>query len=245
LENAMPIDILLTIMLTATIQSIFGVGMLLFGTPILLLLGYSFIDALGVVLPISIAISLLQVIKHVDYVDKTFFKNVLRYCVPVIVLFLALITSVKINVGFIMGIFLLLVALKSFLPQVENVLKSIVKYERLYLVMTGFVHGVSNLGGSLLTVMIYSKNYPKDTTRVTAAACYAVFAAFQLLTLVVMQTEFTIAYDIRAFFVQVGIVTFLFVEKMLYGNIDNEKYNRIFAIFLFVAGFALIAKSML
>lgn len=77
-----------------------------------------------------------------------------------------------------MGIFLLLVALKSFLPQVDNTLKSIVKYERLYLIITGLVHGVSNLGGSLLTVMIYSKQYPKDTTRVTAAACYAMFAFF-------------------------------------------------------------------
>ncbi|MDD2863550.1 MAG: hypothetical protein PHC99_02345 [Methylococcales bacterium] len=241
----MPIDILLTIIVTATIQSIFGVGMLLFGTPMLLLLGYSFVDSLGIVLPISIAISLLQVLKHVDYVDKVFFKNVLRYCIPVIVLFLALIASIKINVGFIMGIFLLLVALKNFLPQVENALKSIVKYERLYLVVTGLVHGVSNLGGSLLTVMIYSKNYPKDTTRVTAAACYAVFALFQLLTLLIMQTEFTIAYATKAFLVQIGILTFLVVEKMLYGNIDNEKYNRIFAVFLFVAGFALIAKSML
>lgn len=241
----MPIDILLTIIVTATIQSIFGVGMLLFGTPMLLLLGYSFVDSLGVVLPISIAISLLQVLKHFDYVDKVFFKNVLRYCIPVIVLFLALIASIKINVGFIMGIFLLLVALKSFLPQVEAALKSIVKYEKLYLVITGLVHGVSNLGGSLLTVMIYSKNYPKDTTRVTAAACYAVFALFQLLTLLIMQTEFTIAYATKAFLVQIGILTFLIVEKMLYGNIDNEKYNRIFAVFLFVAGFALIAKSML
>ncbi|GDX84069.1 hypothetical protein LBMAG43_01110 [Methylococcaceae bacterium] len=241
----MPIDILLTIIVTATVQSIFGVGMLLFGTPILLLLGYSFIDALSVVLPISIAISLFQVIKHIDYVDKIFFKKVLRYCIPVIVLFLALITSIKINVGFIMGIFLLLVALKSFLPQVDNTLKSIVKYERLYLIITGLVHGVSNLGGSLLTVMIYSKQYPKDTTRVTAAACYAMFAFFQLITLLIMQTDFSIAYDIRAFFVQIGIVTFLIVEKMLYGNINNEKYNHIFAIFLFTAGLALIGKSML
>jgi hypothetical protein len=241
----MPIDILLTIILTAAVQSVFGVGMLLFGTPILLLLGYSFVDALGVVLPISIAISLLQVVKHVNYVDKTFFKNVLRYCIPVIVVFLALITSVKINVGFVMGIFLLLVALKSVLPQFENFLKSIIKYERLYLIMTGFVHGVSNLGGSLLTVMIYSKQYQKNTTRVTAAACYAMFAIFQLVTLMIMQTEFTIPYDIRAFFVQIGMVVFLIIEKILYGNIDNEKYNQIFAIFLFMAGLALIGKSLL
>lgn len=239
------LDILLTITLTAAIQSIFGVGMLLFGTPILLLLGYSFIDALSVVLPISIAISLLQVVKHVEYIDKVFFKNVLRYCIPVIVLFLALIASVKINVGFIMGVFLLLVALKSFLPQMEQWLQAIVKYEKLYLLVTGFIHGVSNLGGSLLTVIIYSKNYPKDTTRVTAAACYAIFAIFQLVTLLIMQSEFTIPYDMRAFFVQIGVVTFLIIEKMLYGKINNEKYSRIFAIFLFVAGAALIAKSML
>jgi uncharacterized protein len=239
------LDILLTITLTAAIQSIFGVGMLLFGTPILLLLGYSFIDALSVVLPISIAISLLQVVKHVEHIDKVFFKNVLRYCIPVIVLFLALIASVKINVGFIMGIFLLLVALKSFVPKIEQSLQAIVKYEKLYLLMTGFIHGVSNLGGSLLTVIIYSKNYPKDTTRVTAAACYAIFAIFQLLTLLIMQSEFTIPYDMRAFFVQIGMVTFLIIEKILYDKINNEKYNRIFAMFLFAAGAALIAKSML
>ena len=76
---------LITILLTAVVQSIFGVGMLLFGTPILLLLGYSFVDALGIVLPISIAISLLQVIKHVDYVDTAFYKNVLRYSIPVVI----------------------------------------------------------------------------------------------------------------------------------------------------------------
>ena len=241
----MPIDILLTIIVTATVQSIFGVGMLLFGTPILLLLGYSFVDALGVVLPISIAISSLQVLKHIEYVDKSLFKNVLRYCIPPIVLCLALVASIKINVSFIMGILLLLVAIKSFLPHIEKTLQAIVKYERLYLVVTGLIHGVSNLGGSLLTVMIYSKQYPKDTTRVTAAACYAMFAFFQLTTLLIMQTDFTIPYEARAFFVQIGIITFLVVEKMLYGNIDNEKYNRIFAIFLFMAGLALIGKSML
>lgn len=239
------LDILLTITITAVIQSIFGVGMLLFVTPILLLLGYSFIDALSVVLPISIAISLLQVIKHVEHIDKVFFKNVLRYCIPVIVLFLALIASVKINVAFIMGIFLLLVALKSFFPKIEQSLQVVVKYEKLYLLVTGFIHGVSNLGGSLLTVIIYSKNYPKDTTRVTAAACYAVFAIFQLLTLLIMQSQFTIPYDMRAFFVQIGMVTFLVIEKLLYENINNQKYNRIFAIFLFAAGVALIAKSTL
>ena len=241
----MPIDILITILITAVVQSIFGVGMLLYGTPILLLLGYSFIDALGIVLPISIAISLLQVIKHSDYVDTVFYKNVLRYSIPVVIVFLALITSIKINVSFIMGIFLLLVAVKSFSQTIERALQSIVKYERLYLVITGFVHGISNLGGSLLTVMIYSKQYPKDATRVTAAACYFTLALFQLLTLLVMQTEFTIPYSVKSTLVQIGVLTFLVVEEVVYTHINNDKYSRIFAVFLFAAGLALIAKSVL
>ena len=240
----MSIDILIIIMMVAIVQSIFGVGMLLFGTPILLLLGYSFIETLGIVLPISIAISLLQVVKHYDYVDLAFYKNVLRYSIPVVIVFLVLITSIKVNIGVIMGILLLLVAVKNFSHTIERALQSIVKYERLYLIITGLVHGISNLGGSLLTVMIYSKQYPKDVTRVTAAACYSTLALFQLLTLFVMQTEFTTPYSDKVTLVQLGILTFLIVEEVLYVHIDNEKFNRIFAVFLFAAGLGLIAKSV-
>ena len=41
-------------------QSIFGVGLLLFGTPTFLLLNYNFLDTLNILLPISISISFLQ-----------------------------------------------------------------------------------------------------------------------------------------------------------------------------------------
>jgi hypothetical protein len=40
------------------IQSLFGVAIVLFGTPLLLLLGYDFSYTLSVLLPISIAINL-------------------------------------------------------------------------------------------------------------------------------------------------------------------------------------------
>ncbi len=85
----MPVDILLTVVATSVIQSIFGVGVLLFGTPLLLLLGYGFVDALGVLLPVSIAISALQVLRHYEDVDAGFYKNVLIYSIPLVVLFLA------------------------------------------------------------------------------------------------------------------------------------------------------------
>ncbi|MDO9164422.1 MAG: sulfite exporter TauE/SafE family protein [Methylococcaceae bacterium] len=240
----MPVDILIVILATAVVQSIFGVGVLLFGTPLMLLLGYGFVDALSVLLPVSLAISCLQLLKHHQHIDHALYKNVLIYSVPLIMAFLFLVTSVKINIGLIIGFLLVFVAVKSFSVTIENALQWVVRYERVYLAITGLVHGMSNLGGSLLTVLIYSKKYPKDQTRATAAACYATFAFCQLLTLYFIGSEFQIPYSERISLVQVGIVMYLFTEKVLYNRIDNEKYAKLFTVFLFVAGVTLILKSL-
>lgn len=240
----MPVDILIIILATSMVQSIFGVGVLLFGTPLMLLLGYGFVDALSVLLPVSLAISCLQLLKHHEYIDRALYKNVLIYSVPLIMAFLFLVTSIKINIGIIIGVLLVFVAVKSFSVVIENALQWVVRYERIYLAMTGLIHGMSNLGGSLLTVMIYSKKYPKDQTRATAAACYATFAFCQLLTLYLIGSELQIPYAERISLVQVGIVMYLFTEKVLYNSIDNEKYAKLFTLFLFVAGVTLIIKSL-
>ena len=54
--------ILAVIALLSVVQSIFGMGVLIFGTPTLLLMGYDFTTTLGYLLPASFAISLLQVL---------------------------------------------------------------------------------------------------------------------------------------------------------------------------------------
>jgi len=240
----MPVDILLTVVATSVIQSIFGVGVLLFGTPLLLLLGYGFVDALGVLLPVSIAISALQVLRHYEDVDTGFYKNVLVYSIPLVVLFLVVVTTVKINISLVIGPLLIFVALKNFSTIIDRALQSVVRYERLYLMTMGLVHGISNLGGSMLTVIIYSKHYPKNKTRVTAAASYATVALCQLATLLFIGSEFTVSFADKISFIQVAVVMFLLTEEMLYNGIDNEKYSKIFAMFLFASGILLITKSL-
>ena len=59
----MDVFIIAVIVVTATIQSIFGIGILLFGTPLLLLGGYDFVNALTVLLPISLLINLFQIVQ--------------------------------------------------------------------------------------------------------------------------------------------------------------------------------------
>ena len=64
--------IIILLIITSAIQSLFGVGVLLFGTPVLLLLGYSFIESLLILLPVSISINILQISKDYKYFDYKF-----------------------------------------------------------------------------------------------------------------------------------------------------------------------------
>lgn len=240
----MPVDILTTLLLTTVIQSIFGVGILLFGTPLLLLLGYEFSYTLSVLLPISIAINILQVLEHYSYIDLKLYKNVLLYSIPFIVLFLFIISSIRLNIGLIIGVFLIFVALKSVSPRIETALKVMLRYEKLYLILMGIVHGITNLGGSLLTALAHEKNLPKNNTRATIAICYATFALFQLLTLYFIGYDGGMPYADTMLLLQTSIVVFLLTEEFIYKKIDNKKYTQFFAVFLALSGILLLLKSL-
>ncbi|MBU1344056.1 MAG: hypothetical protein KKD66_20775 [Proteobacteria bacterium] len=93
----MSLDILLIVIGTSLIQSVFGVGVLLFGTPILLALGYDFIKAITVLLPISLTINMFQIIKDYKKIDiYKYFRVFLR---PFIIL-------MRIDVFFLYGLVL-------------------------------------------------------------------------------------------------------------------------------------------
>jgi uncharacterized membrane protein YfcA len=238
----MPTDILLIITITAVIQSIFGVGVLLFGTPLMLLAGYDFINTLRILLPISIAINSLQILKHYHLVDRLFFRHVLLFAIPFVVLFLFIVSTSKININILVGIFLIFVALKNFSLRLEKLLESLVKFEKIYLAIMGIIHGLTNLGGSLLTAIVHAKQYDKDQTRVTIAICYATFAVFQLLTLAVLGKNYQFSFSESSFFMQIGILVFLLTEEIVYTQINNKRYSKIFAGFLFASGILLLYK---
>ena len=238
----MPVDILLTVIFTSLIQSVFGVGVLLFGTPILLLLGYDFISALTLLLPISIAINLLQIIKHYPQIDTVFYKKILIYSLPFIIVFLIIVSTAQININLIIGLFLTLVAVKSFFPVIAKQLEKMVRYEKTALMLMGAIHGLTNLGGSLLTAIVHTKNYSKDTARVTIASGYASFAFVQLLTLSFINSPSEFNYSVHIHLLQIGVIVFLLAEEIIYQTINNQKYQQLFAVFLFVSGLLLIVK---
>ena len=240
----MPADILIALILTTVIQSLFGVGILLFGTPLLLLLGYDFSYALTVLLPISIAINMLQVVKHYSFINIDLYKSVLLYTIPFVIFFLFIISNIKVNIGLLIGLFLIFVALKNISPRIEKSLRLMIQHEKIYLMIMGIIHGITNLGGSLLTALVHEQGHSKNITRVTIAICYATFAVFQLLTLYLIGYENGMSYTDNMLLLQICMVVFVITEEFLYKQIDNQKYTRLFAIFLAISGVLLISKSL-
>ena len=239
----MAFEILIIVAFSSFIQSIFGVGVLLLGTPLLILLGYNFFQALVVLLPISLLINIFQIIKYYSAIDVEFYKKILIYTVPFIVIFLIFINKTNINIGIVIGILLLLVASKDLSTKANRIVNLLLQYEKSYLILMGILHGLTNLGGPLLTAIVHAKNYEKQITRATIAASYATFATFQLTTLFFTGFEINIKFSLFALYMVVGLVVFISTEKFVYAYIDAKAYQKYFAIFIFLTGL-LISKPV-
>ncbi len=236
-------DILITISITSIIQSIFGTGVLLFGTPLLLILGYEFEYVLIVLLPISLLINFFQLLGNYKKIFIRFFKKLIFYSLPFIIICLSFASFHLINTNFVVGLFLIIISFRNFIPIFENLIKSLLNNESLYLMILGVTHGFTNLGGALLSGAIFSKNLSKESKRATIAACYFSMAFIQLMTLSVTIDEFSFIKLFNFYWI-LGPAIFFFVEKYLYFRIDENKYNIYSNIFLSIIGLMLIMKTL-
>ena len=240
----MAFDVIIIVVITSFIQSLFGVGVLLFGTPLMLLAGYNFIDAIVILLPISISINLVQIAKDYRFVDFELYKKILIYSIPFVIIFLFLVTQVEVNISLLVGVFIMSVAANDYSATIKRLINISIKYEKIYLSVMGIVHGLTNLGGSLLTAIVHSKEYQKRITRVTVAIAYATFAIFQIMTLLLSGYRSKISFSGFGVYLVSGLGIFLITEKFIYMELDNEKYTKYFAIFLFLSGILLCVKSV-
>ena len=240
----MVFEILIIVAFASFIHSIFGVGVLLLGTPLLVLLGYNFFQVLVILLPISLLISFFQIIKYYNTIDLIFFKKILIYTVPFIVIFLIFINENQINIEIFIGVLLLVVASIDLSTKVNRILNLFLQYEKSCLILMGILHGLTNLGGSILTVIVHAKNYEKQITRSTIAVSYSTFVTFQLATLFFTGFEIDIKFSLVVLCIVVGLIVFFTTEKVIYTNIDTKAYRKYFAVFIFLTGLLIIIKSV-
>lgn len=168
-------------------QTIFGVGLLVFGTPTLLILDYTYTSTLSILIPISLIISLCQInFSRIDI--KEFKKNFYIYSITPLIFFLILTiyfidsTEIKIYVAIIM-IFTSLISmikLKS-----TELRKKILKYKKFTNFFIGSVHGLTNLGGGFVSnYASFFFHGDKLRSRKAIAFCYFVFGSVQIFILI-------------------------------------------------------------
>ena len=238
----MNLDLIVVIIVTSFIQSLFGTGVLLFGTPILLILGYDFFFALSILLPTSVIINILQIKNSMRNIDIDFYKKMLFYSIPCIIISLYFINLVKFEIHLYVGIFLLIIVLKNYNKRLSNFSKIIVEHQSIYLIVMGVIHGLTNLGGALLSALVLSNNNLKDNRRSTIAACYLSMGIIQITTLVVTGNKNLFLDDSIFIYWLFGPIIFVFAEHFIYLKTDEIFYNLFSDIFLFTIGIVLIIR---
>jgi uncharacterized protein len=237
LDSSVPVKMVFVLIgLLAIIQSIFGVGILLFGTPLLLFFGYEFSETLLYLLPASAALSWVQVYDLRKTTDLCLRKaDLVLNILPFV--FVGLIFSVLLELKGIVGIFVFVMLLLTFLMRqfektknlFEDFFRSNVKFS---LALMGFIHGLSNMGGSLLTPIMTSLEPSKKKSLALVSFCYALMASFQLLFLSLSPV---VALELK-YFVSIPIVVLI---KQTIGNslleLTKERvYQELINVFIFL-----------
>ncbi|MBH89923.1 MAG: hypothetical protein CMF71_06840 [Magnetovibrio sp.] len=235
--------ILLVVGFFSVIQSIFGMGVLVFGTPTLLLLGYDFITTLGYVLPASFTISLLQVLTaRTKKVPISGYLYLL--CLPGIGIGLWLTDVISITswTNRLVGGTLLISALVRFWPPSQKLVAFLLnRYLPFYHFFMGVTHGLTNLGGALLAILASGRSNDKEVIRYTIAHYYISFSSIQMLFLTVSMGHGDLLVKNLSTAVVAAIV-YLLVGNRIFNSSNNHYYNFALSLFIAAYGIAILIK---
>lgn len=150
LQGASPhVYLPLVVLVCSIVQSLIGVGLLLFGTPTLLLLGMGFGETLAVLLPCSVTINLCQLQKGLPQ-NRQAILRIMWVTLPMVFvgLLVALWGQDTRWMPVIVGLALLgLGALRLSSRAMHWLNRVVVGYQNMYMAVMGLVHGLSNMGG--------------------------------------------------------------------------------------------------
>jgi uncharacterized protein len=237
------IVILSTIGVLSVIQSFFGMGVLVFGTPTLLLMGYDFITTLGYLLPASFAISLLQVLTAGSN-RVPISRYLYLLCLPGIVIGLWLTDASAITswTNKLVGGTLLLSALIRFWsPSQKMVAVLLDRYMPIYHLVMGVTHGLTNLGGALLAILASGRNNEKEAIRYTIAHYYLAFSSIQMLILATTMGHYGLLIN-NLSTALVAAVVYLLVGNRIFKSSNNRYYNFALSFFITAYGVAILLR---
>ena len=236
----MPILEVSVIIFLIIIQSVFGVGLLLFGTPSFLILGYDFANTINILMPVSITISFLQFFKS-KIKDQKFINEYNLFCLPFLVFFLVIALKFKYILNFKLLVGLLLVFSSILIlnkKRFSSFKETFFKLKKLVLISIGCVHGLTNMGGSFLAIYstLVSQN-KKEITRYYICYGYLIMGILQYITVLFLSynsLEFT-----KLFYILLALIIY-FPSQILFKNVKDKKFSKCINIIALTYGLIIL-----
>jgi uncharacterized protein len=199
LENYL---VLIYLCLIISLQSSIGVGILVLGTPFLLLFKYNMVEIFFILLPLSMITSLINLI-IIRFSDKNLEVNMhqgltkfFAVCIPSIIVGLFILKYFQEFINFKLLISLV-IFLSILLVLSKDKIKLRINFFRIsILCVIGIIHGLTNSGGTLMSLSI-SSDRKKDNSRFNITFFYLLLASFQyLLTIIVFHEMYFLPQNI-------------------------------------------------
>ena len=231
---------LIIIFALIAVQSIFGVGLLLFGTPSLLLLGYDFANTLNILIPVSITISAVQFFKS-KVKDRIFIKDYNIFCIPflIIFLFIALKFNYLFDFRFLVALLLIFSSVLILNKKKFSSFKQMIfKIKNLILIVIGLIHGLTNMGGSFLAIYstLISKSI-KEVTRYYISYGYLIMGTIQYLMVLFL------SYDLLTFnkiyYVFLALIIYFPTQK-IFKKLNDRKFSKYLNFIALIYGLSIL-----
>ncbi|QFU91058.1 TSUP family transporter [Amycolatopsis sp. YIM 10] len=227
-----PVLLLTIVALLAVIQSVFGVGLLFFGTPLLLILGSGYTELLYVLLPASLALSLLQ-LRFDHRVRPAEAGVVAMWTVPAIAAGMlgGLLLFDGLDIRYAVAALLVAVAVVRLVPVARERLRGwCARAGNPALTGIALVHGLTNMGGGLLAVYAGARAESKTEIHRLVTLSYAWFALAQLVTLYAVNG--LPAYGPGLFSPVVVAAAYALVGRSVYRGVSDRRYQTYFSVFM-------------
>jgi|TARA_B110000238_G_C16037634_1_gene400370 uncharacterized membrane protein YfcA len=236
----------------AILQTIVGVGVLVLGTPLLLILNYNMIEVMNLLLPISITTSFLNYLylksnkkKLKINLDQNIKKNFIFIFFPGIFIGLFLVNNFLTYFNFEVMVSIVIFASIYIKWKFSKEVNSLpLNFKKLILIAISIIHGLTNSGGTLLTIFFaaFSKN-KKNQTRYSITFYYLILAVVQYgIFISFFNNEVPFAYSLKFLLI---ILTSVFIGNFIVKYIGERIFIKIIELLaLFSAFFLLLNKYL-
>jgi len=228
------------------LQSLIGVGVLMIGTPLLLIFNFDIISTISILLPISISTSLINLIYFYFYkkkihnlkIDKDIKKNFFLFCIPFIFVGTLILKYFNqyINFNYLVSAVIVFTVLLSgssqFLDKIKN--KSLGKF---FLSTTGVVHGLTNSGGSLISIFISLSNN-KNLSRYSITFFYFFLASFQFFIFILFFKD--IFYTNNYYYVIFALPFAIYLANIVENKLKEIFFKRLIKALALISSIILV-----